>query len=281
MNHFETEWKALDGVRLYAQGWEPDGQAKAVVCLIHGLGEHSGRYAYVADFLNREGFSLFAFDLRGHGKSGGPRGGSPSFNAFMEDITLLLEQARRRYPGQPLFLYGHSLGALLALNFALRCKPDLAGVVVTGPGLHTPLTEQKLKIAFAKAMGGILPNQGLSTGLDPNALSRDPEVARAYISDPLVHDRTTLRMAKTTLEAIPWAFEHACDFNLPLLLMQGTADRLTYASGTQEFASRVLQGKCQCDCTVKLWEGLYHELHNEPEKEEVLQYMVDWMKDKM
>jgi alpha-beta hydrolase superfamily lysophospholipase len=276
MSHFEFPLKSKDGLRLFAQGWEPEGPPHGLVCLVHGLGEHSSRYDHVARFLNRAGYVLLAFDLRGHGRSEGPRGHSPAFEAFMQDIDLFLAEAGRRYSKLQCFLYGHSLGGLLALNYVLRRKPRLAGVVVTGPGLHTPLTEQKLKINFARVMGALLPTVSLSTGLDVQAISRDPAVVQNYQSDPLVHDRSTLRMAKTTLEAIPWAFEHAHEFDLPLLLMHGAADRLTYPSGIQEFAGRV-----QCECTVRLWEGCYHELHNEPEQEAVLAALVEWLDRKV
>lgn len=275
MSHFETYWTARDGLSLYAQRWEPSAPAAGVICLVHGLGEHSGRYVYVAETLNAAGFSLFAFDLRGHGKSGGQRGHSPAFETLMDDIGLLLAEAARRDPDRPCFLYGHSLGGLLTLNYVLRRKPALAGVVVTSPGLRSPLTEQTLKINLAKALGALLPRLPVATGLDPNAISHDECVVRAYMDDPLVHDRCTLGATRTTLESIPWALAHAGEFHLPLLLMHGTGDRLTYPHGTQEFAGRV-----GGECSVRLWDGLAHELHNEPQKDQVLAYLVAWLRSK-
>jgi alpha-beta hydrolase superfamily lysophospholipase len=191
----------------------------------------------------------------------------------MDDISMLLEEAGARYEGLPRFLYGHSMGGLLVLNYVLRRKPELAGVIVTGPGLRTSLTRQTAKIAFVQAAGDLLPQLSLSTGLDPEAISRDRGVVQAYRDDPLIHRVSTLRMAKTTLQSIPWVFEHASEFNAPLLLMHGTADQLTYPEGTQEFAQKVF-----CECTVKLWEGMYHEIHNEPEKEEVFEFTVNWLR---
>jgi alpha-beta hydrolase superfamily lysophospholipase len=271
--HFEYDLLAKDDLRLYGQGWEPETSFQAFVCLVHGLGEHSGRYNYVAEALNQAGFAFLSFDLRGHGKSPGKRGDAPSFDAFMQDIGSLLAYASQRYGQKTGFLYGHSLGGLLVLNFVLRCQPKLAGVVVTDPGLRTSLTQQKLKIAFARMMGAVLPTMQISTGLDPDMLSRDPNLVQSYRADPLVHYLSTLRMANFTLESIPWVFEHASQFNLPLLFMHGTGDQLTFPEGCQEFAKKTF-----CDCTVKLWDGLYHEIHNEPQKDEVLKYMIDWMK---
>jgi alpha-beta hydrolase superfamily lysophospholipase len=273
---FETNLQTRDGLQLYIQSWDPAGEIEATVCLIHGLGEHSGRYGHVANFFNRRGLALIALDLRGHGKSQGKRGHSPSFAALMDDTGRFLEEAAQRYPEKPLFLYGHSLGGLLALNYVLRRKPDLTGVIVTGAGLYTSLTEQTGKLTMVKLFGAVLPKVSISTGLDARILSRDPDVVEAYLADPLVHYRTTLSMARTSLRTIPWVMRHAHEFTLSLLLMNGTEDHLTFPQGSEVFADRV-----QGDCTLKLWPGLYHEIHNEPEKEQVLQYMVDWLKNRL
>jgi acylglycerol lipase len=275
MKHFETSWQTTDGLRLYAQGWEPETETVAVVCLVHGLGEHSGRYAHLAAFLNQSGYSVIAFDLRGHGKSGGARGHSPSFEYFMSDIDLLLQAASDRYPGKTRFLYGHSLGGILVLNYVLRRKPRLAGVIATGPGLRTALEEQTAKVAFAKSVGAVLPTLSLPSGLDARLISRDVEVVQAYQSDPLVHNRATLGMAKNTFQAISWAFDHCEEFDIPLLLMHGAADQIAYTRGSQEFANQV-----NCSCTLKLWDGLYHEIHNEPEKDQVFAYLLAWMEER-
>ena len=273
MRHFDTEWQTSDGATLYAQGWEPEQKPVAVICMIHGLGEHFGRYRHLAEFLTDHGFAYVGVDLRGHGKTPGQRGYVPSFNAFMQDISLLLDQVGIRYPSLPKFLYGHSLGGILVLNYCLRKTPDLAGVIVTSPGLRNALEEQTAKVAFANIAGTILPRISLPSGLDTSGLSRNPEIARAYLEDPLVHDRATLRMAKETLAAIPYIFENAKDFHYPLLLMHGTADRLAYARGSQEFAGLAIQAEID----LKLWEGAYHELHNELEKDQVFDYLLQWL----
>src|SRR5512137_2011524 len=149
MQHIEFTQQALDDVQFYFQGWQPETPPKAVVCLVHGLGEHTGRYAHVAAALNDAGYALLGFDLRGHGKSGGPRGHTPTYDALMDDIGRLLAEAGQRYPGQQQFLYGHSLGGNLVLNYALRRKPGLAGVIATSPALRpaTPLPGWKQSLA--------------------------------------------------------------------------------------------------------------------------------------
>lgn len=276
MDKFETTCTAVDGIKLYAQGWRPEGEPKAVVCLIHGLGEHCGRYAHVAESLEQAGYAMLGFDLRGHGKSDGKRGHTPSTETYLQDIDRLLEEAEKWFPGAPRFLYGHSLGGILVLNYALNRDADLAGVIATGPVLRTSLEEQTGKVFLAKTFATLLPSFDMPSGLNPQDISRDPEIVQTYIEDPLVHDRATLAFAKSSLQAIEQTFEKAVDFPVPLLLMHGTSDRLGFPSGSQEFA-----GLVRCDCTLKLWEGLAHEIHNEPEKEEVLQFMVGWLDSKI
>jgi len=273
MEHSDlSTWQTNDGLQLFAQAWLPEGTPRAVVCLVHGLGEHSGRYRHVAAALTEAGYVLLGFDLRGHGRSEGPRGHTPAFKAFMDDIDQLLQEAAQRFPHLPLFLYGHSLGGILVLNYALRRQPESAGVIATGPALRTALEQQTAKLALVRVLGRILPTITLPSGLNPQDLSRDTEVVRDYVNDPLVHDRLSLGAARGLLQPIRWAFEHASEFSVPLLLMHGRADRLAFAQGSQEFAD-LMQG----NCTLKLWDGLYHEIHNEPEQQQVFETMIAWL----
>jgi alpha-beta hydrolase superfamily lysophospholipase len=211
--------------------------------------------------------------LRGHGKSSGPRGHTPSYDALLDDIAAFFKQIEGKYPDLPPFLYGHRMGGNLALNYALRRKPRLVGVISTAAGLRTALEEQKVKVIMARILGTLMPTMTLASGLDPKTLSRDPAVVQAYISDPLVHDRMTLGFGKIMLTAIPWTFEHAGELQLPLLIMHGTKDMLGYPRGSQEFAGLAPKEKV----TLKMWDGFYHEIHNEPEKAEVFKVMLDWL----
>lgn len=275
MNHFEKTWKTKDGQNTYCQYWEPETSARAIVCLVHGLGEHSGRYAHVAERLNRAGFALLSVDLRGHGKSDGARGHIASPDVYLDHIDRLLEEARHQSQDSPLFLYGHSLGGIAVLYYALRRQPNLTGirgVVASSPGLRTALEDQKLKVTLAKTIGALLPALRMPTGLVAEQISRDPEVVRRYKSDPLVHDQASAALAKYTLEMIAWIFEHASQFELPLLIMHGTADKIAYPWGSEELAAKIGP-----NCTLKLWSDLYHEPHNEPEKDQVLDYVIAWM----
>jgi acylglycerol lipase len=275
MKTFETNIKTSDDTDFFVRGWEPDTKPKALVALIHGLGEHTGRYEHVAKAMTSAGYAMVGFDLRGHGKSGGIRGHFPSWDAVMQDIKSFFVFLTERYPEIPHFIYGHSLGGLLVLNYSLKNSAGLKGVIVTSPGLRSPLTEQKLKLFLVKVLGSLAPTALLPSGLETAAISHDPNVIKKYTSDSLNHDRVSLAFGKTGLIATNYAWSHAGEFQLPLLLMHGTGDRITYSHGSADFAR--LAAKNNQNVTLKLWDGLYHELHNEPEQEQVIQFMIDWL----
>ncbi len=272
MTHFELQKKAFDQLELYFQGWQTDAPPKGVVCLVHGLGEHSGRYAHWAGMLNQAGYSMIAMDLRGHGKSGGQRGHVNSYEEYFKDVDLLVSEARVRFPGTHLFLYGHSLGGMITVDYILRKKPVYAGVIITALSNKSSLAEQKLKIFLVKMLEPVLPRLSMSTGLVPATLSRDPDVVSRYINDPLVHHQASLAWANATIGSIAFSDQHAPEWKLPLLIMHGELDKLGYAEGSREFA-----GNIKGDCTLKIWTGLFHEIHNEPEKEQVFEFTRVWL----
>lgn len=266
----EFSWQSQDGLQFFGQEWRPEGGARAVVALIHGLGEHSGRYQHVADYFTGRGLGVVALDHRGHGRTGGKRGHG-SYDAILDDIQHLIQEAKKRYPGLPVILYGHSLGGALVLYYALKRKPQLAGVISTAPGL-IPANASGGQIALAKIMSAIAPGFQINNGLDVTGLSHDPETARAYTADPLVHPKISARLGLDLMQNGQWVIEHAAEFPLPLLLLQGSADRLVNPAGARQFAAG-LAGKV----TYKVYDGWYHELHNEVEKETVLADMVAWI----
>ncbi|MBC7233600.1 MAG: lysophospholipase [Chloroflexi bacterium] len=272
MEHVTFNLRTADGLQLYGQGWLPEGMPRAVVCLVHGLGEHSGRYSHVAAALTRAGYALLAYDLRGHGQSEGQRGHAPSWDALMDDITLLLQEAARRFPDRPLFLYGHSLGGIQVLSYALRRKPQIAGAIVTSPLLRTAFQPPAWKMWLGKTLYNLVPTFSLSNELDPRGLSHDPKVVDAYVHDPLVHNRVSARLGMDMIWTGAWALEHAAEFPLPLLLMHGAEDPICSPQASREFAARV-----PGDCTFKMWDGLYHETHNEPEQQQVLDVIIEWL----
>ena len=272
MQILEWNWKSSDGINMYGHSWAPEGQIKAVVLLVHGLGEHVGRYEHVAAAFTERGYALLGFDLRGHGKSGGPRGHTPSYQALMDDITEFIKQADTRFPGLPRFLYGHSLGGNLVLNYVLRCRPNLPGVLVTGPWLELAFQPPAFQVKLGKIMNGVFPGFTQKSNLNTKGLSHDQAVVTAYERDPLVHDKITARLFVTTYESGLWALEHAVKFPLPILLMHGSADPITSAKASQLFAERAGD-----KVTVKIWDGMYHEIHNEFDQAQVFKVMLDWL----
>jgi len=266
----EFSWQSQDGLQFFGQEWRPAGGARAVVALIHGLGEHSGRYQHVADYFTQHGLGVVALDHRGHGRTGGKRGHG-SYDAILDDIQHLIQEAEKRYPGLPVILYGHSLGGALVLYYALKRRPQVKGVISTAPGL-IPANASGGQIALAKIMSAIAPGFQIDNGLDVSGLSHDPETARAYTADPLVHPKISARLGLDLMQNGQWVIEHAAEFPLPLLLLQGSADRLVNPAGARQFAAG-LAGKV----TYKVYDGWYHELHNEVEKETVLADMVAWI----
>ncbi len=275
MKTFHANLKSRDGIEFFVRGWEPDTRPKAVVALIHGLGEHSGRYEHVGQALTDAGYILASFDLRGHGKSTGVRGHFPSLDAVMHDIHEFFIFLSQRSPDLPQFIYGHSLGGLLTLTYVLKNKPNLNGVIASSAGLRTPLTEQTLKVLMVRLLGSLLPATLIPSGLENEVISHDQAVVDRYANDPLVHDRVSLAFGKASLTAIDYAWAHASELSLPLLLMHGTGDKATYSYGSADFSKLV--AKNNSDVTLKLWDGMYHELHNESVKEQVLKSITDWL----
>jgi alpha-beta hydrolase superfamily lysophospholipase len=273
MQHSEYNWTTPDNVKLYGQEWKPEGKQKAAIVMVHGLGEHSGRYEHVAEAFTQAGYSLTAFDLRGHGKSEGIRGHAPSYAAIMEDITHNVDLAKEHFPGLPVFIYGHSLGGNLTLYYCLTQNPQIKGAIVTSPGLATAAPVPPVKLALGKLMYNLMPAMQMDNGLLRSGLSRDPEVEKIYSNDPLVHPKISARLALDLINNGKFIIDHAAEFPIPLLLMQGTGDYIVNPPMTKTFANAAPLSKI----TFKEWDGYYHELHNEPEKAQVLKTITDWL----
>jgi alpha-beta hydrolase superfamily lysophospholipase len=255
-----------------SRGWAPQLKPKATLALVHGHGEHTGRFAHVGAALVEGGYALLGFDLRGHGASGGGRGRTPSYERLLEDIADFHQQIRQRDPDQPVFLYGHSLGGNLVLNYVLRRSTDLAGVIVTGPWLKLAFDPPAVQIALARGLNAIAPDFSMNSGLNVKGLSHDLTVVNAYVADPLVHSKISPRLYVGVTEAGEWALAHADQLPLPLLLMHGGADPVTSAKASRKFAE-----KAGPKVTLRVWDGLYHEIHNEAQKAEVFQVMLSWL----
>ncbi|MGC1376508.1 MAG: lysophospholipase [Anaerolineales bacterium] len=268
----EWKWTSRDGLEMYARGWIPAEQPKAVICLVHGLGEHVNRYNHVGEAFTAAGYVLQGFDLRGHGQSGGPRGHTPSYESLLNDISDFQADAKKRHPGLPVFLYGHSMGGNQVINYALRYPDGLRGVIVTSPWLQLVSRPGAILSFLLKIISAIFPSFSQPNGLKLADISRDPKIVSAYAADPLVHDKISARLFTVMDANALGALERAATLKVPMLLMHGSADRISSADGSKEFAE-----KAGNIVTLRIWQGLYHETHNEPEKAEVIRAMLDWI----
>ena len=261
-----------DGLMLKGRKWIPNDHLHGIVCLIHGLGEHCGRYQRPVLALTGAGYGVISMDLRGHGISDGIRGHTPSYETLMDDIQSLVTMAVAQFPALPLVLYGHSLGGNLVLNFALRRTIPLQGVIATSPWLQLSFAPPVWQMQLARLLNKVWPSLSQSNRLDGTWLSHDPEEARAHQYDPLVHARISVRMFHSVQNAGQWALDNARRFPVPLLLMHGTGDLITNWEASRDFAALVPE-----QCTFKPWEKLYHELHHEQEWPEIQDFMLNWL----
>lgn len=254
--------------------WTPETAPIGVLCIVHGHGEHCGRYAHVAQWFGARGYASIALDLRGHGKSGGKRGHTPSYDHFMDDLALFMEQAELAFPGLPKFLYGHSMGGNLVSNFLMRRKPAVKGAILTGSWFRLAFKPSFFKVMLGRMMNSIFPGLSQHTKLNAAHLSRDRDVVTAYETDPLVHDMMSARLFVCASDAGEWALDHAAELNAPVIVMHGEADEITSAEGSKLFAGAAKNASPQ----LNLFRGFFHEIHNEPEKEEVFKVIEAWLK---
>lgn len=267
----ELSWKNAEGLRIHATHW-PAPAPKAVLLLIHGQGEHIGRYDHLARWFNTHGIAALGYDHQGYGRSEGRRGHAKSLDVLLNDLDQALTETRRLYPGLPVFLYGHSMGGNIVLNFLFRRRPDVAGVIATGPWVRLAFEAPAVKIIAGRLLRHLLPNLRLPNGLAVHFLSHDPGVVAAYQRDPLVHNLLSAGAGIALLEGANWLDRYAGETPVPLLLMHGGADKITSAPATRELAARLTGNVKHHE-----WPDLYHEIHNEPEKEAVFAYTLAWM----
>ena len=271
----EFNWTTSSNENIYAYHWEID-EPKAVICLVHGLGEHLHRYQQMAAYYNDNGYAIMSFDNIGHGKSGGARGHTPSFKIYMENIDNLVAAAEKEYPLLPKFIYGHSMGGNLVLNYCLKNNPKIAGLITTGAWILLPKKPPALQVGIGKVLRNIFPSVLQSNKLDPSLVSRSKEVVQQYINDPLVHDKISLNAGIEMLNAANWLASYQGHNDMPILLMHGKEDVITSPRGS-ELLAESLTG----DVLHAEWDGLYHEIHNEPEKTEVFDFTIKWIEEKI
>ena len=275
MRHNEGKFTAGDGLEIYHQAWAADGPPKAAILIVHGLGEHSSRYHNYTDYFVPRGYTLFGFDLRGHGRSGGPRGHVERFDRFVDDVGHMVALIREQLSATPLFLLGHSLGSLPTLVYALRYPDGLAGIITSGTALRDGLEIPNWKRALARILSRVAPTVKFDNGIRTEYLSHDTQAVETYAHDPLVHHVGTPRLA-TEAEAIrQMLYTRASEWKLPLLMLHGGDDHICLPAGAQAFQAKTPQNLT----ALRQYDGLYHEIHNEIGKESVFRDIENWLAD--
>ena len=268
----ENWYEGAKGERLFLRSWRPAGAPRAVAILLHGLGDHSGLYPMIPEALVPCGLAVYAPDLRGNGRSPGPRGHVDSWSDFREDLHRLVARVRSAEPGAPLFLLGNSLGGLIVLDYAFHYPEGLRGVVALSPPLGE-IGVPPVLLALGRVASRIWPRFSLETGMDLTGLSRDPQVVRDVLADPLFHRRGTARLSTEVTGAIALVQEQAPRFPVPVLVMHGSADRMVRPDGSRRFIDRVGHP----DKRLIEYDGAYHALLADLGWERVLADLGDWI----
>lgn len=260
-----------DGTELAGRLWEPQSP-RALLVLVHGLGEHSGRYLEMAEYLRGDGIAVLGYDQRGHGASPGARGHIDRWEQYREDLESACTHLSRLYSGVPLFVLGHSMGGLVVLEYALHTDAVPRGIIASAPALGTDGVPP-VKIALSRVLGVVTPRLQMELGLDVSNLSRDPEVARSYTADPLVHGTGSVRFGVEAMAAQRRVLDGASGFPCPLLLVYGDDDRIASIGAIERFGAAVEQP----DMSRVVYPGGRHESHHELQKSEVLSLYSSWI----
>jgi len=273
MQHQAGNFKGARNIDIYYQFWLPDGDVKAVLLVVHGLAEHSGRYMNLVNHFVSSGYAVYGLDHPGHGKSGGSRVYAKRFEELTQTLKIYAEMVRKWQPDKPVFLVGHSMGGLISAVYLLDHQAELTGAVLSGASVKVPHTISTATILIGKLLSALIPKFGL-IGLDAAGVSRDPSVVQAYVSDPLVHTgKTTARLAAELLKAMQRVNAEAAGIRLPVLLVHGGADRLVEPDSSQILYNTI----SSADKTIRIYDGLYHEVFNEPEHDQVLRDVETWI----
>jgi len=277
VNAYPINWTTPDGIEIFANDWFLRNP-KAVVCLVHGFGEHCMRYDHLGKWLLEREIAMVSFDQRGHGQSGGKKGHTPSYDTLLDDIEGLLSQAQGHFGlDVPLILYGHSMGGNLVGNFQMKRKhAQIKGVILSSPWIELKVEIPKWKLTIGKMMRKMHPAFSQSADLDANLLSYNEETVRAYESDPLVHNEISAEMALSLQEAGKWLADGSFEVDVPMLVMQGEDDAIIDPEAVYAFFEK-LKG----DKKLKKWPLCKHEIHNEYDYEQVFEYIYDWINNKI
>ena len=273
MKHQEGTFKGVRGANIYYQGWLPDGEVKAVLFLVHGLGEHCCRYENHVNYFVPKGYAIYGLDHLGHGKSDGQQEVIDRFTDYTDTLATYFKMVRGWQEGKPIFIMGHSMGGLITCYYLLDHQADFKGAILSAPAIKVSDSISSTTITMGKMLSVIAPKAGV-LALDPTGISRDPEVVKAYVEDPLVfHGKTPARLAAEMLKAMQRVTQEVEKITLPIIVVQGSEDKLVDPDGAQMLYDRAGSK----DKTLKIYQGAYHEVHNEPERELMFKDEEAWL----
>jgi alpha-beta hydrolase superfamily lysophospholipase len=272
MKHTEARLQGADQRSIYCQCWEPEATPKAILLLVHGAGEHSGRYTHVAEFFVGQGLAVSALDHRGHGHSDGKPGHIDMFDDYLVDLAVFHNEVGSRFPGVPIFLLGHSLGGLIACNYLLQQQDRFVGCILSGALIKSDLQPGWVQMGVIRLLALLAPRLGVMQ-LDASGVSRDAEEVKKYVEDPLVlHGKASARMVRELFAGMATLQADAADITLPMLMLHGDADVLTSPDGSRYLHQHI----SSTDKTLTMYPGLFHEILNEPERQDVLDQILSW-----
>lgn len=277
MNHQEGKFQNKNGQSLYYQSWLPEYKAKACALIVHGLNEHSGRYRDLAAFLTENGYAVYSLDLPGHGKSDGVRSYVDDLQDFFDGLRIYLDLIQEWQPALPVFMIGHSMGGAIVPAFLITDQERIKGAVLSGPLVKVPEYVSNFTLQVGKLLSVLMPKMRL-IAVNAQGISRDPAVVEAYLNDPLVYTgKITARIANELNKAIALIELNGHKIEIPLLLLQGSADLLCDPAWPQYLHDLVSSQ----DKKMIVYDGLYHEVYNEPEAELVFADLLGWLDEQM
>jgi len=273
MKHQEAFFKGVRDANIFYQCWLPEGESRACLLIVHGLAEHSGRYMNLVNHFVPLGYAVYGVDHLGHGRSEGTRVHVERFEDYTVTLKTYFDMLRPWQPGKPVFLIGHSMGGLIGALYLLDHQAELAGAVLSGPSVKVPDSASSAMIFMGKVFSALLPKFGVIQ-LEAEGVSSDPAVVQAYVSDPLVYrGKVTARLGAELLKTMRRVTAEAARISLPILILQGSADRLVDPGG-----ARMLYDKVgSTDKAIKIYDGFYHEVFNEPDHVRVLSDVDAWL----
>jgi alpha-beta hydrolase superfamily lysophospholipase len=263
---------SVSGKNLFAQSWSASESPKAIIVLIHGFGEHCSRYSSYIGLFEQADIAFISMDQIGHGQSAGKRGVIQSFKQLLDDVDQLIDKAESLFPGIPKFLYGHSMGGNIALNYLLQRNFPFKGAIISSPWLKLSNELPAVTKLLVRLFSHIIPNITTKSGLNTNYISSKPHEVHAYNIDKLNHGRISFRLLNSIIKHGNWAINNMHLLKVPTLLLHGNKDRIT-----SHLASRELAAKNPLTIQYQEFEGMYHEVHNDTEREQLATTCIDWV----